>query len=248
MDPHSNGHPGDTRHAILQILRRRGGGVSVEELAGELDLAGATVRRHLDVLLRDDYVSVTQARGRTGRPRYLFTLTEAGEELFPHHYVRLTSRLLEEIVSLSSDETAGRSGDEIAELVFEKMSDRLAREYGPRVHGETLAERVRSAAQLVAREGIEFEVQPDEAGGVRLLGRGCPCARIGAHAGASAGGGPRACDHDRRMLERLLGAQVSVLPREQIPHDFLCGYQVEQAIEQAAEAALPARPASRAVY
>jgi predicted ArsR family transcriptional regulator len=242
MEPLPNGRLESTRQAILQILRRRGG-VSVDELATELGLAGATVRRHLDVLLRDDYVRVSQARGRTGRPRYLFTLTEAGEELFPHHYVRLTSRLLEEIVSLSPDETAGRSGDEIADLVFEKMSDRLAREYASRVAGATLAERVRSAASLVATEGIDFEVEETRAG-VLLLGRGCPCS-IGAlrsHGirslrapGASEASSGRACDHDRRMLERLLGARVSLLPPEEIPHDFLCAYLVQETTGVAVE-------------
>src|SRR6476660_5890244 len=108
MTSSSSGRPDGTRQEILNILRRRGGGMSVDDLARELRLTGATIRRHLDVLLRDDYIGIAQARGRTGRPRYLFTLTEAGEELFPHHYVRLTHRLLEEIVALAPDETAGR--------------------------------------------------------------------------------------------------------------------------------------------
>jgi predicted ArsR family transcriptional regulator len=187
-----------TRQEILNILRRRGGGVSVDELAHELELTGATVRRHLDVLLRDDYVGVTQARGRTGRPRHLFSLTEAGEELFPHHYVRLTHRLLEEIVALAPGETAGRAGSEIANLVFEKMSDRLAREYASHVSGRTLEERARSAVELMRPEGIDFDVEPAPAGATavrhpagRALRRGAGVRPRPAHAR----GGPRG---DRR--------------------------------------------------
>lgn len=210
-----------TRQEILTILRRRGGGVSVDELAQELGLTGATVRRHLDVLLRDDYVSVTQARGRTGRPRHLFTLTEAGEELFPHHYVRLTHRLLEEIVALGPGETAGRAGSEIANLVFEKMSERIAREYAPQVSGRTLEERARSAVDLMRQAGVDFEVEDAPAGAdrLRLFGRGCPCTRLGGHFGSE-----QACDHDRRMLERVLGVPVTVLAPEDVPRDFSCGY------------------------
>ena len=73
-----------SREAILEILRHRER-VGVEELAQELRLAGATVRRHLDVLMRDGYVSVSQIRGGPGRPRYAFSLTEAGAELFSQH-------------------------------------------------------------------------------------------------------------------------------------------------------------------
>ena len=214
--PHVDG----AREQILAILRRRER-VGVEELAKGLGLAGATVRRHLDVLQRDDYVSVAQVRGQTGRPRHLFSLTEAGADLFPHHYVRLTQRLLGEIVRLEASETAGRSGGDIAALVFEKMAERLATEYAPRVVGNTLEERVRSVVGLVADEGINFEVSLGE-GGLRLLGRGCPCTRLG-------GGAAGTCDHDRVMLERLIGGRVQALPASEIPHDFHCGYLVSTA-------------------
>jgi len=208
-----------TRAAILNILRRREG-VSVDEFAREIGLAGATVRRHLDVLLRDGAVSLTQIRGRTGRPRYAFSLTEAGAELFPHHYVRLTRRLLEEIVELGVEETSGRNGTAIADLLFEKMAERLAGEYGARVNGETLEERVRSAAELLAEEGLDFDVDIGE-GGVRLLGRGCPCLRFSDSAHSLS------CDHDRRLLEQVIGSHVTALPPEELPSQFLCGYLVE---------------------
>ncbi len=210
------GHVDGTREEILAILRRRER-VGVEELASELGLAGATVRRHFDVLQRDNYVSVTQVRGQTGRPRHLFALTEAGADLFPHHYVRLTQRLLGEIVGLDASETAGRSGGDIASLVFDKMADRLAVEYAARVEGDQLEDRVRSAVRLIAEEGIDFEVLP-RSDGVRLLGRGCPCTRLTGSDGS--------CNHDRRMLERILGVRVQPLPAAEIPHDFHCGYLV----------------------
>lgn len=219
-----NGRVEGTREEILGILRRRSG-VTVEQLATELGLAGATVRRHLDVLLRDDYVSVTQERGGAGRPRYRFSLTELGADLFPHHYVRLTRRLLDEIVALDAEETSGRDGEQIAAVVFEKMADRLAAEYAPRVTGGTLEERVRSAVELIAEEGLDFDLEAGE-DGVRLLGRGCPCSRI---RGLSVGdGNGLACDHDRRMLERVTGATVVPLDPSEIPNDFLCGYQITE--------------------
>ncbi len=207
-----------TRDAILSILRRRTG-VSVAAFARELGLAGATVRRHLDVLLRDGYVSAVQVRGRTGRPRFAFSLTEEGAERFPHHYVRQTRRLLDEIVALAVEDTTGRDGAEIADLLFDKMSERLAEEYAPRVVGETTEERVRLAARLLAEEGLDFEVESDDEE-MRLLGRGCPCLRFsnGAHA--------MSCDHDRRLLERVIGAPITALPRARVPGEFLCGYRV----------------------
>jgi predicted ArsR family transcriptional regulator len=207
-----------TREEILALLRRRER-MGVEDLARELGLAGATVRRHLDVLQRDAYVEVTQVRGRTGRPRHLFSLTEAGAELFPHHYVRMTHRLLGEIVDLAKQDTSGRDGREIASLVFSRMADRIAREYAPQVTGATTPARVASAVALVGAEGIDFEVVPGE-DGVRLYGRGCLCGRTGDSPSVAS------CEHDRSMLEQLIGAPVRPLDASEVPHDFQCGYLV----------------------
>ena len=147
-----------TRQTILSILRRRRR-ATVYQLTKELGLAPATVRRHLDILARDGHVDVSQVRRKTGRPHYVFSLSEAGEDLFPKHYVRITNRLIEEIVALEPAETAERSGAELANLVFEKMAHRLAQRIAPHVHGSTLTERVRATMSALNEEGIDFDVE-----------------------------------------------------------------------------------------
>lgn len=215
-----------SREAILEILRRREA-ASVDELSHELGLAGATVRRHLDVLMRDGYVSASQVRGGMGRPRYAFAITEAGADLFPHHYVRLTRRLIEEIVSLGPEETTGRQGAQLADLIFDRMAQRLAREYASRIEGRTLEERVRAAAKLLSAEGLDFEVAV-EGDQIRMLGRGCPCQRFGGPDGALDAGGGGSCEHDRRLLAQVLGATVSPLREDELPRDFICGYRIDE--------------------
>jgi predicted ArsR family transcriptional regulator len=107
------------------------------------------------------------------------------------------------------------------------MADRLAREYAPRVGGRTVEERVRETARLLADEGLDFEIASD-ADGLRLLGRGCPCQRIGSLARVWEEDSPhRACEHDRRLLEQVIGAPVTALNSEALPHEFVCGYRVE---------------------
>jgi len=208
-----------TREEILALLRRYPAR-TVDELATELGLAGATVRRHLDVLLRDDLVAVSQVRGGPGRPRHIFSLTEAGAGVLPHHYVRMTQRLLGEIVALGAEETAGRSGQEIAGVVFDRMAARIASEYAPRVAGATLEERARSAVALIADEGLDFEVFVED-DGVHLLGRGCLCSRVD---NPSAPVQP--CEHDQAMLSTLIGGTVRPLPLYRVPHEFHCGYLI----------------------
>lgn len=223
-----------TRHTILEILRRRRR-LTVEELTRELGLAPATVRRHLDILLRDGHIAVDQVRRETGRPHYVFSLTDAGEELFPKHYVRLTNRLIQEIITLDPEETRGRTGAEIANLVFERMADRLADAYAARVRGDTLAERVESVTRVLAEEGIVFDIQP-EGQSFLLIGHGCPCRKVvdADHT--------QVCAHDERLLRRLLQADVEYVEPSCLGGESYCAYRVRaDASATAAGAAPPER-------
>ena len=215
---------GGTREAILDILRRHDER-SVDDLAGELGFAGATVRRHLDVLLRDGYIAVSQVRGRTGRPRYAFSLSEQGAELFGRHNVRITRRLLHEIAQLTAEETAGRGGEAIADLVFAKLSNRLAAEYAPRVGGRNIEERARAVAALLEDEGFEVEVDASagsaagkSGGDLRLLARGCPSRRLL--------GEPLDCERDRELLAVLIGAPVEADPEAAAAGASVCAFLV----------------------
>ncbi len=208
-----------TRQIILNILRRRQH-ATIDELTRLLTLAPATVRRHLDILMRDGLVQANQVRRETGRPHYLFYLTEAGEDAFPKNYVRLTNRLIEEIVALEPAETAGRSGVELAELVFERMADRIAEHYAGRITGHALGDRVKQVAHILADEGIIFDWHeiPE---GFLLLGRGCPCRRV-------ASSHSQLCSHDQRLLAHLLNAEIEPVKPASVGEDSYCAYRVRE--------------------
>jgi predicted ArsR family transcriptional regulator len=212
-----------TRQTILGILRRRS--ATIDDLTKELGLAPATIRRHLDILGRDAHVEVQQVRRKTGRPHYVFSLSESGRELFPKQYIRTTNRLIEEIVALTPEDTAGRGGGDLADLVFEKMAQHLAQRIAPRVHGSTLAERVHSTAAALADEGIVFDVEeaPD---GYLLIGHGCPCPLVASGNGHAADG--HACAHDQRLLALLLAADVTYVDPASAGLDGYCAYRVHE--------------------
>ena len=215
---------GNTREAILEILRHYDAR-SVEELAGDWS-SRATVRRHLDVLIRDGYVSVSEVRGRTGRPRYAFSLTEAGADFFGHHYVRITRRLLHEIASMTADDTAGLDGAGLADLVFDRISDRLAGEYAPLVDGATAAERARDTARLLEEEGFDLEVIED-GGDVRVFCRDCPCKRLRLTANSLPFDRAQAATGDRRP--RDVDRRQHGAVRGEVPAEFACAYAVQGA-------------------
>ena len=209
----------NTRQTILEILRKRKQ-ATVEDLTKELGLAAATIRRHLDILMRDNYISVSQKRRDIGRPHYVFTLTDAGEDLFPRGYVRLTNRIIDELVSLDREETKGKNGVALAEIVFGKIADRVADTYAGRVSGKTFRERLDQTTTLLANEGMFFEWRKAK-DGYLLLGQGCPCPRIAdAH--------NEVCVHDQRLLARMLDADVQPISASQEDERSTCAYLVKE--------------------
>lgn len=209
----------NTRQTLLEILRRRKH-ATVDDLTKELSLAPATVRRHLDILMRDNYVNVVQKRRDIGRPHYVFSLTEHGEDLFPRSYIRLTNRIIDELVGLRSEDTNGKSGVDLAEVIFEKMADRVAETYAGRISGRTLKERVEEVIAILASEGIVFDARKAK-DGYLLLGHGCPCPRI-------ADEHSEVCAHDQRLLARLLRAQVQPVGVSKEDEASRCAYLVKE--------------------
>src|SRR5712692_2312090 len=100
-----------TKEQILVRLKRTGGS-TVEGVATEFGLAGMTVRQHLAGLERDGLVESREERGRTGRPRLLFSLSDGGEERFPKRYDRLADLALCEVAFLEAEEIAGLGPEE----------------------------------------------------------------------------------------------------------------------------------------
>ena len=111
-----------TRLKILALLHK--GGISVGQLAVQLSLASATIRRHLDILQRDRLVDYSQSKKSLGRPQYIYSLTEEGQETLPKHYPQLLIGLINEISSLTTDEIKNLDGNGLSDLVFRKLASR----------------------------------------------------------------------------------------------------------------------------
>jgi len=209
----------NTRQTLLGILRKRKQ-ATVDDLTRELGLAPATVRRHLDILMRDNYVSAVAKRRDIGRPHYVFSLTDHGEDLFPRSYVQLANRIIDELVSLNPEETKGKGGVALADIIFGRMAEHVAQTYASRVSGKTLKERASEVVSLLANEGMFFELRKAK-GGYLLLGQGCPCPRIAdAHS--------QVCAHDQRLLARLLDADVQPTGISEEDVRSRCAYLVKE--------------------
>jgi predicted ArsR family transcriptional regulator len=180
-----------SRAEILNILKRRDE-ATLEELAAELKLAPITVRSHVAVLLRDGLVTVSEVRGRVGRPHHVFTLTEQAQEFFPKSYDILANRLLEAVEAAE--------GMEGVACLLERLAERWATERAPQVAAHSLADRVAAVARLREEEGAMAHWEPFHDGYLLYQGN-CPIYRVARRY-------PHLCRAELTYLTLLLDAEV----------------------------------------
>lgn len=136
-----------TRQEIIEILKEEKQ-ATVEDLAQRLELTPMTIRHHLNVLQAQNLVvayKVHRSR-KVGRPRLVYTLTEAADALFPQSYGELARHLVSEV-----KQTMGK---EEAEAMLRRVAERVASEAPPPVEGQSFEERLDQAVNFLREHGF----------------------------------------------------------------------------------------------
>ncbi|EXX89442.1 transcriptional regulator [Paenibacillus darwinianus] len=194
-------HDGSTRQAVLKLLKTKGPG-TVGELSRRLGLTEMAVRRHLNALEQDGYVTPRVIRQGMGRPAYVYELTEYAEQFFPKNYHVLALDLLEELEQ--SEEAA-----DMVHRLFEGRKRRLLERYASRMEGKPLAGRVEELAAIQNAGGYMVEVENNEAASLTDGGQpvymlheyNCPIVQVASRY-------QQACSCELALFEDLLGAAV----------------------------------------
>lgn len=140
----------DTRRRLL-VFMKKGGPLSTEDLARELKITGMAVRKHLSELEKDGLISANLERRPVGRPRYLYSLTDLAEGLFPTAYPQLAIDILDSIKELYGEDEVRR--------VLTLRAERLAERYGHQLREAPFAERVRQLALLREEAGLLVDLE-----------------------------------------------------------------------------------------
>jgi predicted ArsR family transcriptional regulator len=187
-----------TRQEILDILRQEGQG-TVEDLATRLKLTPMTVRHHLNVLQAQGLAEASQVRRMqtVGRPRLVYTLTDAAQDLFPQSYSDLARHLVSEV-----KDTMGPAQ---TQKLLERVAERIARGAPPPVEGQTLEERLAQVSEFLQERGL-FLSWEETADGEMALSLNCPYLRVSQHH-------EELCTMDLYLLRRLLGVQPTQVQR-----------------------------------
>lgn len=189
-----------TRLRILMTIQRSGQ-ATVEGLAHSLDLAPATIRRHMDILQRDHLITYKEVKKPTGRPEYSFSLTEAGHEVLPKDYQHLLGALCKEMASLEKEELQGRSGKELMALLLCRIAQRIA-DSVPVSAGDNLDQRAAALASVLEEGHLMPQVEQEE-GGIRIKVFNCPFRSVALEHGSL-------CIFHSHLISSVLGVQASL--------------------------------------
>jgi predicted ArsR family transcriptional regulator len=192
--------------------------MTVEDLSRALGVTSVAIRHHLDVLEAEGLLSseverratVQPSTGRRGRPRRLFQLTEAADDLFPKNYSGLAQIILEHL------ESSG--GSESVEEVFQARRRRLEADLRKRLDGETLEKRVAALAELQDRSGYMADWEAREDGSFVLREHNCAICKVARRF-------PQVCSSELQLIQNV--TQADVVREQHIGSgDSVCLYRI----------------------
>ena len=179
-----------TRQEILEILKEERQ-ATVEDLAQRLELTPMTIRHHLNVLQAQNLVVASKVHRskKVGRPRLVYTLTEAADDLFPQSYGQLARHLVSEV-----KETMG---EDEAEAILRRVAERVAREAPPPVDGQEFEQRLDQVMDFMHDQGFISRWEKAEDGYV-ITNINCPYRHVSQEHN-------EVCIMDTEILTNLLG-------------------------------------------
>jgi DeoR family transcriptional regulator, suf operon transcriptional repressor len=180
-----------TRDRILQTLRNHPRS-TVAELAEAVNINTISVRHHIASLQAEGLLIGEEVRHGVGRPRLVYYLTDKGLEKFPSRYMKLTSRLLDQIKDTLPENQVN--------LLFTHMAADMADEYAPLASGKTTEERLQLVQTLLAEEGftMDWEKRGEQ---IQINEVTCPYYQIGrSH--------PEVCSVDQTLISSILDIPI----------------------------------------
>ena len=196
----SQHHDRRTRDRVAQLLLERGAATAAE-LAVELGLSPAAIRKHLDAMLADGLVEARERRPRgprgRGRPAKTFALTATARETFPHFYDGIATAALRWIAEHGGPDAVDAFATSQVSALEERCRAAL------REAGDDPMARAEALARALTAEGYAANATTIATGG-QLCQHHCPVAHVAAEF-------PQLCDAETAVISRLIGTHVQRL-------------------------------------
>ena len=200
----------ESRQKILLHLKRHGE-AGTDELARAVGITVQGTRQHLMALERDGLLQHRQQRDGLGRPRHLYTLTPAGDTLFPRNYADLTNELLEYV---EEEDPA------LLERIFDRRSQRRLQQAQARTAGLPFPEKVRVIAEILDEDGYLADFRRCDDGTYVITEHNCAVLSVALKYG-------HACGSELAFLQAALPEAEVTRIAHRIKGGHVCAYHVQ---------------------
>lgn len=187
-----NDHKKQSTREIIFHAIKSSPQIAVDALAEVADVSPVTVRHHLNGLQAEGLIEAESVRRKVGRPYYVYSISERGQELFPKRYVQLTSRLLSEMKD--------RLPPGVVAEVFQGVVDSVLEEHRGEFEHLDMEGRLDYLVNLLTEEGFLSKWERTE-DGYALIEYSCPYLTVGSdHA--------EICHIDKQLILGVLEVPV----------------------------------------
>ena len=145
---------GPRQDQILTLLLNSSAGMSIDEIAAQLDISRNAVKQHLVGLEKQLLVQEAALNSTGGRPARSYTLTEKGINHFPKQYAWFCSLLLSEL--------AGELSPEQLENKMWQMGFKLANSLAPQFSQQSTQQKLTALVDLMQSLGYHAELEQIE--------------------------------------------------------------------------------------
>ena len=187
-----NGYRGLRGEIIVALKKSQA--LTAKELADFFGVTPNALRRHLKELELEGIVRYQREIRGVGGPVFAFSLTEAGESLFPRAYERALAEVL--------DLVRQQQGDEGLVQLFQRRWDDIARVARPELERLPVEQRATRLAELLTSLGYMAEARPVAGALPVLTEHNCAIRLIAERF-------PEVCAAEERFIADLLGAPVT---------------------------------------
>jgi predicted ArsR family transcriptional regulator len=176
------------RGRIVEELRRRKSASAVD-LAKVFGLSPNAIRQQLVLLERDGLVVEQSVRRGPTKPTHEFSLTKAGDKLFPQHYDKMLGAVLREV--------RAQHGETGIAALFDGISKRTVAKARERVTATDTAGRLGQLTEVLREGGVVADYNLIE-GGFELHEHNCPYSEV-------AKDNPEVCSVIHQVLQETIG-------------------------------------------
>lgn len=153
------------KEKLLKVLKKNGE-QTIKQLTEHFSISEIALRRHVQELVREEFVVRQKNHKEIGRPFYTYMLTDKGHDTFPTHERAMSLELLEDLEELY--------GEEAVTAVLNKWLEREKSLLESEADTDNFDEKVKRIAQVREELGYMVEVSKTEEGDYTLKHYNCP--------------------------------------------------------------------------